>query len=175
MPKAYVLLCNESGTDDSVLANLKQIPNIRSAYGTFGPYDILSVLEAGDEAAIREDVKKIRSVSQIRSTLTLPVDGVPMFSKTTKEEDDVLEKHMARAFVMIQCGKADEPAVAENLERIPEITGADCLVGSHDVICKIVAPTYNDISGIVGQKIRKLGMIKSTMTINVVGDQGFTR
>ncbi|MBL7018810.1 MAG: Lrp/AsnC ligand binding domain-containing protein, partial [Nitrosopumilus sp.] len=52
---------------------------------------------------------------------------------------------------------------------------ADMLVGNYEIICKIAAPTYNDISEIISKKIRKMPGIKSTITINVVNNQGFSR
>lgn len=51
----------------------------------------------------------------------------------------------------------------------------DDLIGSFEIICKLVAPTYNDISDIISKKIRKIINIKSTITLNVVGNQGFTK
>jgi DNA-binding Lrp family transcriptional regulator len=65
--------------------------------------------------------------------------------------------------------------VLQNLKDIPEVIEADILVGSYEMICKIVAPTYNEISDVVSKKIRKLGNIKSTITLNVVEKQGFSK
>jgi hypothetical protein len=42
MEKAYVLIVNESGKEESVISNLKNIPSITNAFGTFGSYDILT-------------------------------------------------------------------------------------------------------------------------------------
>lgn len=176
MHKAYVLICNESGTEDSVLSYLNKVTSLRAAHGTFGSYDIISVLESDDESKIRQDISsKIRSIPQIRSTLTLFVHENCQFNKTTKEENEVLARHMTQAFVMIHCQKTSESVVIENLKRIPEAVEADCLIGSYEIICKIVAPTYNDISDIISKKIRRLDKIKSTITINVIGNQGFDK
>ena len=41
MKKAFVLITNESGTDDSVIVSLRDIPSITDVYGTFGSYDLL--------------------------------------------------------------------------------------------------------------------------------------
>ena len=176
MHKAYVLICNESGTEDSVLSNLNMVPSIRTAYGTFGSYDIVSVLESDAESKIQQDISaKIRRIPQIRSTLTLLVDEKCQFNKTTREENDILERHMTQAFVMIHCHKTHECEVIENLKQIPEVLEIDCLVGSYEVMCKIVAPTFNDISDIISKKIRKLDKIKSTVTINIICNQGFSK
>ena len=176
MEKAYVLIVNESGTEDSVISNLNHIPSITNAFGTFGTYDILTKLESPDEPTIRQDISNgIRKISNIRSTLTLLVDKKPGILKTNKIEQEVLDAHMAQAFITIHCAKSDESNVMNSLDKIPEVIEADILVGNFEIICKIAAPTYNDISEIISKKIRKINGIKSTVTINVVNNQGFSK
>ena len=176
MPKAYVLIVNDTGTEDSVISNLNRIPSITNAFGTFGTYDILTKLESPNEQVIQNDISNgIRKILNIRSTLTLLVDKKPGISKTNEIEQEVLDTHMTQAFVTIHCSKSDESRVMKNLEEIPEVIEADVLVGNYEIICKIAAPTYNDISEIVSKKIRKIPGIKSTITINVINNQGFNR
>ncbi|NDB47376.1 MAG: AsnC family transcriptional regulator, partial [Nitrososphaeria archaeon] len=38
-------------------------------------------------------------------------------------------------------------------------------------ICNVMAPTYTEISDLVTKKIRKLPGIKSTVTLNVIGQK----
>mgnify|MGYP000100175606 CR=1 FL=1 len=176
MAKSYVLIVNESGTEDSVISSLNTIPSITDVYGTFGSYDLLTKLESDSEQDIQDDIsKKIRKTSNIKSTLTLLVDKKPGFSKTNKIEQEVLDNHTAQAFITIHCKKSDESKVMENLNAIPEVVEADMLVGNYEIICKISAPTYNDISETVSKKIRKIPEIKATTTVNVVSNQGFSR
>jgi DNA-binding Lrp family transcriptional regulator len=176
MAKAYVLIVNESGTEDSVISNLNTIETVKEAHGTFGSYDILTKLESNDEQKIQKDISnKIRKIQNIRSTLTLLVNEKENFRKTNKSEKEILEKYLAQAFVIIHCNKSQESNVLQNLKDIPEVIEADILVGSYEMICKIVAPTYNEISDVVSKKIRKLGNIKSTITLNVVEKQGFSK
>jgi len=82
---------------------------------------------------------------------------------------------MAQAFITIHCSKLDESSIMKNLEEIPEVIEVDVLVGNYEMICKIAAPTYNDISEIISKKIRKIPGIKSTITINVINNQGFSK
>ncbi|MCH9041301.1 MAG: Lrp/AsnC ligand binding domain-containing protein [Nitrosopumilus sp.] len=176
MVKAYVLIINESGTEDSVISNLKNIPSITDAFGTFGTWDILTKLVSSNEENIQHDISKgIRKISNIRSTLTLLVDEKLGFLKTNEIEQKVLDKYMAKAFITIHCSKSDEYSVMKNLEEIPEVVEANVLVGHNELICKIMSPTYNDISEIVSKKVRKIHGIKSTNTINVINNQGFSR
>jgi DNA-binding Lrp family transcriptional regulator len=176
MEKAYVLIVNESGTEDSVISNLNNIQSVTSAFGTFGSYDILTKLESTDEVKIQHDISNgIRKISNIRSTLTLLVDKKPGILKTNKTEQEVLDAHMAQAFITIHCAKSDESNIMKSLNEIPEVIEADILVGNFEIICKIAAPTYNDISEIISKKIRRINGIKSTITINVVNNQGFSK
>jgi DNA-binding Lrp family transcriptional regulator len=176
MVKAYVLIVNESGKDDSVISNLKNIPNITDAFGAFGSYDIITKLESSTEQNIQDDISnRIRKIPNIRATLTLLVDKNPGISKTSKIEREVLDTYMTQAFVTIHCSKSDESSVIQNLDEIPEVVEADMLIGNYEIICKIAAPTYNDISEIISKKIRKISGIKSTITINIINNQGFSR
>ena len=176
MEKAYVLIVNESGKEDSVISNLKNIPSITNAFGTFGSYDILAKLESDNKQNIQDAIsKKIRKISNIRATLTLLVDEKPGILKTNEVERKVLDEYMAQAFVTIHCSKSDESKIIQNLEKIPEVIEADMLIGNYEIICKIAAPTYNDISEIISKRIRKIFGIKSTITINIINNQGFSR
>jgi DNA-binding Lrp family transcriptional regulator len=157
MPKAYVLLVNESGAEDSIISNLNKIESIKEAWGTFGPYDILTKLESDDEQKIQHDISNgVRRIQKINSTLTLLVNEKQNFRKITKIEKEVLEKYMSHAFVVIHCNRSQEVSILQELEKITEVIEADSLIGSFEIICKIAAPTYNDISNIIGKKIRKI-------------------
>ncbi len=171
MVKAYVLINCEPGNEDSIISNLKLIDSVELVHGTFGGYDIISQLESDTEDKIINDIsKKIRTMKKIRSTLTLTVhDKDDFFSrKLTVEEKQVLEKYMAQAYVLIDCKKTDEYEVLRKLSQIPEIIEGDVVIGSYDIVCRVVAPTYNDISDVVTKKIRKLENIKVTRTLNLV-------
>lgn len=61
------------------------------------------------------------------------------------------------------------------LEEIPEVIDADRAIENYEIICRIAAPTYNDISDIISKKIRKIPRIKSTITSNIINNQGFNK
>ncbi len=177
MTKAYVLIVNEPGAEDSVISNLSKIPSITDAYGILGTYDILTKLESYDEDIIQKDITNgIRKISKIRSTLTLLVDKKLEIIKANEIEQKVLDEHMAQAFILtVHRLKSDESYIVKRLQQIPEVIEVDLLIGYYEIICKISAPSYNDISKIVTNKIRKILGIKSTITMNVINKQGFSR
>ena len=174
MAKVYVLISCESGTEASVISNLKQINIVKEAYGIFGTYDVLAKLESESDFELnRTLLKKIRQIKKIRATLTLQTDGKDHFGKTLdRSEKDVLETYMATAYVLISCWIDEKLTILQCLSKIPEVIEGDIVIGSYEIICKVVAPTYNDISDIITRKIRTLKNIKSTSTLNVIEEQG---
>ena len=175
MKKAYVLIVNESGKDDFIISHLKNIPSVTNAFGAFGTFDVITKLESKDEHNINHDISYgIRKIQNIRTTLTLLVERSKII-ETNKLEQNVLDSNMAQAFIMIHCLKSQEETVIRHLNNISEIVEIDLLVGRYKIICKVVAPTYNNISEIISTKIRKICEIKSTSTINLINNQGFNR
>ncbi len=175
MEKAYVMISCETGGEDSIISNLKQIDAVKEAYGTFGTFDIICTLESDSEEKIRNDLtKKIRKIQKIRATLTLIAhDHKDSFSKKLAEDEkEILESYMAQAYVLINCKKGAEQKVLQNLTEIPEVMEGSVVIGSYEILCRVIAPTYNEISDVVTKKIRKFKNIKSTSTLNVIEEQG---
>lgn len=174
MARAYVLIVNESGTKDYVISNLRNISSIRNLYGTFGSFDLLITLESNNEEDIQNDIYfKIRLIPKIRSIVTLLVDKKPGISKINTIEQNVLDEHMDFAYMIIHCLQSDKKIIIKKLEKITEVIEADILIENYEIICRIVAPTYNEISKIISKKIRKITEIKSTITMFVTHKQEF--
>jgi DNA-binding Lrp family transcriptional regulator len=72
MPRAYVLFNVESGSEDAVLKQLKNISNVEEAYVSYGVYDLVVRIKADTMEELKNSVThKIRTINQVRSTLTL--------------------------------------------------------------------------------------------------------
>ncbi len=72
MPKAYVLINVESGFEDEVLRELKSVEGVEEAYFSYGVYDIITKVKSETMENLKDMVtKRIRSLSKVRSTLTL--------------------------------------------------------------------------------------------------------
>jgi DNA-binding Lrp family transcriptional regulator len=72
MPKAFVLINVESGSEDQVLGELKLIEGVEEAYFSYGVYDLISKIKAETMELLKDLVtKKIRTLPKVRSTLTL--------------------------------------------------------------------------------------------------------
>ena len=72
MPRAFVLINVESGSEDEVLAELKVIDGVEEAYFSYGVYDLITKIKADTMDKLKELVtRQIRTLSKVRSTLTL--------------------------------------------------------------------------------------------------------
>lgn len=72
MPKAFVLINVESGSEDEVLKQLKSIQGVEEAYFSYGVYDIITKIKADTMEKLKELVThQVRTLSKVRSTLTL--------------------------------------------------------------------------------------------------------
>jgi DNA-binding Lrp family transcriptional regulator len=72
MPKAFVLINVESGSEEEVLDEIKKIDGVEEAYYSYGVYDIISKIAATSMEKLRETVtKEVRTIGRVRSTLTL--------------------------------------------------------------------------------------------------------
>lgn len=72
MPKAFVLINVESGSEEEVLEQIKEIEGVEEAYYSYGVYDIITKVKAESMEKLRETVtRKVRNISRVRSTLTL--------------------------------------------------------------------------------------------------------
>ena len=72
MPRAFVLINVESGSEDDVLKELKTVEGVEEAYFSYGVYDLITKIKSDTMDKLKEMVtRRIRTLSKVRSTLTL--------------------------------------------------------------------------------------------------------
>ena len=72
MPRAFVLLNVEAGSEDNVLEQIKKIGVAEEVYVSYGVYDLILKVKADSMEELKEVVTyKIRALNKVRSTLTL--------------------------------------------------------------------------------------------------------
>jgi len=72
MPRAFVLINVESGSEDEVLRELKNVKGVEEAFFSYGVYDIISKIKADTMEQLKEMVtRQVRALPKVRSTLTL--------------------------------------------------------------------------------------------------------
>lgn len=73
MSRAFVLLNCDIGSEDAIISEINDISGVSEAAGLSGVYDIIAKLNAESDNGISRIVTKIRSIANIRSSLTMIV------------------------------------------------------------------------------------------------------
>ena len=79
MPTSYILINSDLGTDESIIAKLKEILDDEKntqyeIQGVYGVYDIVLKLSSDDVDSLRSTItNKIRKITSVQSTLTMMV------------------------------------------------------------------------------------------------------
>ena len=72
MPRAIVLINVSSAFEDSVLKEVLKLDNVEEAYVSYGVYDVVAKINASTMEGLKRTItQKIRTINQVRSTLTL--------------------------------------------------------------------------------------------------------
>lgn len=72
MPKAFVLINTEIGSESEVVKELRKIEGVEEAYPVYGVYDIVAKVSAETMDKLKEIVTwRIRRLDKVRSTLTM--------------------------------------------------------------------------------------------------------
>jgi DNA-binding Lrp family transcriptional regulator len=71
MPFAFVLMNVESGSEESVLLEVRKLAGVKEAHFVYGVYDIVSKIEADTMDNLRQIASDMRRIDRVRSTLTM--------------------------------------------------------------------------------------------------------
>jgi DNA-binding Lrp family transcriptional regulator len=74
MPKAFVLMNADLGSEDSIVSELKKLEGVKEVYQVYGVYDIIAQVEANTMERVKETITwKLRKLTGVKSTLTMIV------------------------------------------------------------------------------------------------------
>ncbi|HEX2106181.1 MAG: Lrp/AsnC ligand binding domain-containing protein [Thermoproteota archaeon] len=74
MPKAFVLMNAELGSEDSLVNELKKLESVKEVYQVYGVYDIVAQVESDTMDKVKETITwKLRKLNGVKSTLTMIV------------------------------------------------------------------------------------------------------
>lgn len=74
MPKAFVLMNAELGSEDSIVNELRNIDGVKEVSQVYGVYDIVAQVEADTMEKVKETITwKLRKLNGVKSTLTMIV------------------------------------------------------------------------------------------------------
>lgn len=72
MSQAFILFNVESGSEDQVLKDAKDIGGVQEAYVSYGVYDLIIKVKADSMEKLKKVVThRLRAIDNVRSTLTL--------------------------------------------------------------------------------------------------------
>jgi len=74
MHVGYILLNCDLGAEEYIVEELRRLPQVKTAYLTFGAYDVIAEVHAASQADFEKTVSsKIRKLARVVSTMTLSV------------------------------------------------------------------------------------------------------
>ena len=74
MPKAFVLMNAELGSEDSLVNELKKLESVKEVYQVYGVYDIVAQVESDTMDKVKETITwRLRKLNGVKSTLTMIV------------------------------------------------------------------------------------------------------
>ena len=75
---------------------------------------------------------------------------------------------MEKAYMLISCEMGEEQYLYSRLKAIPEIKSSMITYGSYDIVAEFETVTPDQMNQVIASKIRKLGKIKSTITLRAI-------
>lgn len=72
---------------------------------------------------------------------------------------------MEKAYVLAICDTGYEKCVIDELKTIPCVKAAHGIMGAYDIVAEVESPSREEMQKTITMKIRKIGMIRSTLTL----------
>ena len=79
---------------------------------------------------------------------------------------------MAQAFVLINCELGSEEQIISELKTFSDVKEVQGTFGAYDIIAEISSESIEKIRETITGKIRKIGKIRSTLTLTKIEGQG---
>ena len=79
---------------------------------------------------------------------------------------------MAQAYVLLNCELGAEEEIIGNLKELENVKEVRGTFGAYDITAKREAETVENLRETITQNLRKMGKIRSTLTLTVVEGQG---
>ena len=80
---------------------------------------------------------------------------------------------MVKAYVLANCETGSEKHVIDELKIIPGVKEAHGIIGAFDIMTEIESSSREELHKAIVWKIRKIQMIKSTLTLIGIENQGY--
>ena len=78
---------------------------------------------------------------------------------------------MATAYILINCELGSEESIIQQLKNLDGVSEVSGTFGAYDILTKIESPTVEALREIITWKIRKIGQMRSTLTLMCIEGQ----
>jgi len=75
---------------------------------------------------------------------------------------------MEKAYILIGCELGAENEIVGKILRLDKIKDARVVYGDYDIVVEAETDTESQMDNLITKKIRKIGKVRSTMTLGVV-------
>lgn len=79
---------------------------------------------------------------------------------------------METLYILVNCDLGSEVEIIQELSKIPEVKEVRGTYGIYDVFVKLQAESGQALESIITHKIRRLGKVRSTVTLTPILSQG---
>ena len=79
---------------------------------------------------------------------------------------------METVYVLIQCDLGGEAEIISQLSAIAEVREVRGTYGIYDIFCKVQAGSREALDAVITDRLRKIGRIRSTITLHSIPSQG---
>jgi len=78
---------------------------------------------------------------------------------------------MAAAYVLINCDLGFDVEIIDEIKQLEEVKEVHGIFGAYDIIVKLESDNVDNLRDIITWKIRKLNMVRSTLTLMTIKGQ----
>ena len=75
---------------------------------------------------------------------------------------------MEKAYILIGCELGAENDIVGKILRLDKVKDARVVYGDYDIVVEAETDTESQMDNLITKKIRKIGKVRSTMTLGVV-------
>ena len=75
---------------------------------------------------------------------------------------------MEKAYILVGCELGAENEIVGKILQLDKVKDARVVYGDYDIVVEAEADTESQMDNLITKKIRKIGKVRSTMTLGVV-------
>jgi len=75
---------------------------------------------------------------------------------------------MEKAYILVGCELGAENEIVGKILRLDKVKDARVVYGDYDIVVEAETDTESQMDNLITKKIRKIGKVRSTMTLGVV-------